>query len=285
MSMLRIAVPNKGSLSEAASTMLQEAGYRKRRDTRELVMVDEANNVEFFFLRPRDIAVYVAAGTLDVGITGRDLFRDARTNGEAEELMSLGFGRSTFRFAGPAGKYTSIDQLEGKRLATSYDGLLKDYLAEHNINVENVVRLDGAVESSIRLGVADVIADVVETGNTLRAAGMDTFGEPILVSEAVVIGRKGVSHRDIDTLLRRLQSVLVARQYVLMDYNIPRELAEEARELTPGFDAPTMSPLQDESWVAMRVMVRKEEMNMVMDQLHTLGARAILVSAILATRI
>lgn len=285
MTKLRIAVPNKGSLSESASLMLEEAGYRRRRDNRELVMVDDVNNVEFFFLRPRDIAVYVAAGTLDVGITGRDLFRDARTNGEAEELMSLGFGRSTFRFAGPKGEFNDISQLAGKRLATSYDGLLKDYLRDANIDVEAVVRLDGAVESSIRLGVADVIADVVETGNTLRAAGMETFGEPILVSEAVVIGRKDVEHRDINTLLRRLNSVLVARQYVLMDYNIPRALTEEARMLTPGFDAPTMSPLQDADWVAMRVMVKKEDMNMVMDQLHTLGARAILVSAILATRI
>jgi ATP phosphoribosyltransferase len=185
--MLRVAVPNKGSLSEAASAMLSEAGYRQRRDTRELVMVDPDNDIEFFFLRPRDIAVYVGQGTLDVGITGRDLLLDAEV--EAEELLPLGFAASTFRFAGPVGDFTKVEELEGKRLATSYDGLLRGYLAERGINAK-VVRLDGAVESSVRLGVADAIADVVETGNTLKAAGMEIFGDPILKSEAVLIRRR-----------------------------------------------------------------------------------------------
>ena len=190
--MLRVAVPNKGSLSEAASAMLSEAGYRQRRDTRELVMVDPDNDIEFFFLRPRDIAVYVGRGTLDVGITGRDLLLDAEV--EAEELLPLGFAASTFRFAGPVGDFASVEQLDGKRLATSYDGLLRGYLAERGINAK-VVRLDGAVESSVRLGVADAIADVVETGNTLKAAGMEIFGDPILKSEAVLIRRTGRRRR------------------------------------------------------------------------------------------
>src|SRR3954451_19533651 len=125
--LIRIAVPNKGSLSKAAAQMLREAGYAQRSDPKELVLLDEANGVEFFFLRPRDIAVYVGQGTLDVGITGRDLLLDAKV--EAEELLPLGFAPSTFRFAGPVGDFTGVEQLEGKRLATSYDGLLRDYLA------------------------------------------------------------------------------------------------------------------------------------------------------------
>jgi len=191
--MLRVAVPNKGSLSEAASAMLSEAGYRQRRDSRELVMVDPDNDIEFFFLRPRDIAVYVGQGTLDVGITGRDLLLDAQV--EAEELLPLGFAASTFRFAGPIGDFSSVEELEGKRLATSYDGLLRDYLADRGIKAR-VVRLDGAVESSVRLGVADAIADVVETGNTLKAAGMEIFGEPILKSEAVLIRHRRGRRRE-----------------------------------------------------------------------------------------
>ena len=286
--MLRVAVPNKGSLSEAASAMLSEAGYRQRRDTRELVMMDPDNDVEFFFLRPRDIAVYVGKGTLDVGITGRDLFLDAQV--EAEELLPLGFAASTFRFAGPVGDFASAEQLEGKRLATSYDGLLRGYLAERGINAK-VVRLDGAVESSVRLGVADAIADVVETGNTLKAAGMEIFGEPILKSEAVLIRRTGNggaangTAREIDVLIRRLQGVLVARQYVLMDYDIRKELVEKAAALTPGLESPTVSPLQDSDWVAVRSMVPKRETNRIMDELYDLGARAILVSSIHACRI
>ena len=286
--MLRVAVPNKGSLSEAASAMLSEAGYRQRRDTRELVMVDPDNDIEFFFLRPRDIAVYVGQGTLDVGITGRDLLLDAEV--EAEELLPLGFAASTFRFAGPVGDFASAEQLEGKRLATSYDGLLRGYLAERGINAK-VVRLDGAVESSVRLGVADAIADVVETGNTLKAAGMEIFGEPILKSEAVLIRRTGNggaangTAREIDVLIRRLQGVLVARQYVLMDYDIRKELVEKAAALTPGLESPTVSPLQDSDWVAVRSMVPKRETNRIMDELYDLGARAILVSSIHACRI
>jgi ATP phosphoribosyltransferase len=286
--MLRVAVPNKGSLSEAASAMLSEAGYRQRRDTRELVMVDPDNDIEFFFLRPRDIAVYVGQGTLDVGITGRDLLLDAEV--EAEELLPLGFAASTFRFAGPVGDFAAAEELEGKRLATSYDGLLRTYLAERGINAK-VVRLDGAVESSVRLGVADAIADVVETGNTLKAAGMEIFGDPILKSEAVLIRRTGEggaangTAREIDVLIRRLQGVLVARQYVLMDYDIRKELVEKAAALTPGLESPTVSPLRDSDWVAVRSMVPKKETNRIMDELYDLGARAILVSSIHACRI
>ena len=280
--MLRVAVPNKGSLSEAASAMLAEAGYRQRRDTRELVMVDPDNDIEFFFLRPRDIAVYVGQGTLDVGITGRDLLLDAEV--DAEELLPLGFAASTFRFAGPVGDFSTVEQLEGKRLATSYDGLLRGYLADRGIKAK-VVRLDGAVESSVRLGVADAIADVVETGNTLKAAGMEIFGQPILNSEAVLIGRKGEQNPAAEVLIRRLQGVLVARQYVMMDYDIRKELVEEAAALTPGLESPTVSPLRDSDWVAVRSMVPKRQTNRIMDELYDLGARAILVSTIHACRI
>jgi ATP phosphoribosyltransferase len=286
--MLRVAVPNKGSLSEAASAMLSEAGYRQRRDSRELVMMDPDNDIEFFFLRPRDIAVYVGQGTLDVGITGRDLLLDAEV--AAEELLPLGFAASTFRFAGPVGDFAKVEELGGKRLATSYDGLLRGYLAERGINAK-VVRLDGAVESSVRLGVADAIADVVETGNTLKAAGMEIFGDPILKSEAVLIRRSedgGAANgtaKEIEVLIRRLQGVLVARQYVLMDYDIRKELVEQAAALTPGLESPTVSPLRDSDWVAVRSMVPKKETNRIMDELYDLGARAILVSSIHACRI
>ncbi|GAB3666441.1 ATP phosphoribosyltransferase [Zhihengliuella somnathii] len=282
--MLRVAVPNKGALSEAATSMLKEAGYLQRRDRRELAIVDAENDIEFFYLRPRDIAVYVGRGILDVGITGRDLFLDAEVGGDAEEILPLGLGASTFRFAGPAGDFASEQELDGKRIATSYDGLLRGYLAQRGLNAE-VVRLDGAVESSVRLGVADAIADVVETGNTLKAAGMETFGEPILASEAVLIGRTGEVPQGIEVLKRRLNSVLVASRYVMLDYDVPKDLAEQACAVTPGLESPTVSPLADSGWVAVRSMVRKSQTNAMMDELYDLGARAILVSQIHACRI
>jgi ATP phosphoribosyltransferase len=281
--MLRVAVPNKGSLSEAAVEMLHEAGYRRRQDSRELVLSDPANDAEFFFLRPRDIAVYVGSGTLDLGITGRDLLLDS--GAAAEELVSLGFGGSTFRFAARPGAVTGVPDLQGRRIATSYPGLVEGYLRERGVTAD-VVRLDGAVETAVRLGVADVVADVVSTGATLRGQGLEVFGDPNLQSEAVLIRRRGAGEDPaVGVLVRRLQGVLVARQYVLMDYDVRTELVEQATKIAPGFESPTVSSLHDKEWCAVRVMVPRKETNRVMDELYDLGARAILVTSIHACRI
>lgn len=279
--MLRIAVPNKGSLSDPASRMLAEAGYRQRRDSKELVLIDHDNDVEFFFLRPRDVAVYVGTGTVDAGITGRDLLIDSGAN--ATEHRALGFASSTFRFAAPAESISSIEQLQGRRIATSYDVLVTNYLAEHGIDA-SVVHLDGAVESSVQLGIADAVADVVETGSTLRAAGLSTFGDPLLQSEAVLITGENPP-AGLSVLDRRIQGVLVARGYVLIDYDIHSEDLERAVALTPGLQSPTVSPLHDGTWYAVRAMVAKADTNTVMDQLDEVGAKAILVTPILACRI
>ncbi|ACV08965.1 ATP phosphoribosyltransferase [Jonesia denitrificans] len=282
--MFRIAVPNKGSLSEPAVAMLREAGYKQRRDTRELVLADPDNGVEFFFLRPRDVAVYVGAGTVDAGITGRDLLLDS--GAEAVEHLALGFARSTFRFAAPAGTMTSVEQIAGQRVATSYNVLVANHLADKGIYPKDVVHLDGAVESSVKLGVADIIADVVETGTTLRAAGLDVFGEPILTSEAVLIRPRQAEISDgLNTLTRRLQGVMTAHEYVLMDYDVQVNLVDAAVAVTPGLESPTVSPLHDSQWVAVRAMVKKSQTNKVMDELYAIGARAILVTAIVACRL
>jgi ATP phosphoribosyltransferase len=279
--MLRIAVPNKGTLSESAVEMLHEAGYATRRDPKELTVSDLRNDVEFFYLRPRDIATYVGSGALDVGITGRDLLLDSHST--AVEVDLLDFGGSTFRFAGPIGRFSSLDDLEGVRVATSYDALVRDFLEREGVTA-TVVRLDGAVESAVRLGVADAVADVVETGSTLRKQGLETFGPVILESSAVLIASSaGVP--GIETLRRRLQGVMVAHQYVLMDYDLPADLVDAAVRITPGLESPTVSPLRDSGWVAVRVMVPSAETNHVMDELYELGARAILVSSIHAARI
>jgi ATP phosphoribosyltransferase len=281
--MLKIAVPNKGALAESAAQMLAEAGYRQRRNAKDLVTLDPDNDVEFFYLRPRDIAIYVGEGTLDVGITGRDLLLDSGAH--ATENISLGFGASTFRFAAPIGAMSEVADLAGARIATSYPGIVEAYLSERGITAD-VVRLDGAVESSVRLGVADAIADVVETGSTLRQADLEVFGEPILASEAVLITRQDAAEPDgFAVFKRRLDGVLVARTYVMMDYDIRVEQVERAVELTPGIESPTVSPLHREGWVAVRSMVPRDAAQKVMDGLFELGARGILVTDILACRI
>jgi ATP phosphoribosyltransferase len=281
--MLRIAVPNKGSLSEPACQMLAEAGYRQRSDTRELVLIDAENDTEFFFLRPRDIAIYVGSGRLHVGITGEDLLLDS--GAQAEAILPLGFAGSTFRFAGRPGVAERVQDLDGKRIATAYPGVVQKYLSDNGITAD-VIRLDGAVETAVRLDVADVIADVVSTGTTLRNAGLAIFGEPLLSSEAVLIrGKASESNPRVEQLVRRLQGVIIARQYVLMDYDIPDELVDAAVAITPGFESPTVSPLHHKGWSAVRSMVERKTTNQVMDELWELGARGILVTDIHACRL
>jgi ATP phosphoribosyltransferase len=281
--MLRVAVPNKGALSDPARQILLEAGYLAGANLRDLVVADHANGVEFFFLRPRDIAIYVGSGTLDLGITGLDMLLDS--GAQAREVMRLGFAPSTFRLAAPVGAATSIADLAGRRIATSYPGLLQEHLDRLGI-AATVVRLDGAVENAVALGVADAVADVVATGGTLRQAGLEPVGEALLVSEALLVRRAGVGQDgDVATFVRRLQGVLTARTYVMVDYDIPAELVAAACLITPGIESPTVSPLADSHWSAVRAMVSRESVHRVMDELYELGARGIIVTDIHACRL
>lgn len=281
--MLRVAVPNKGTLSEPAAEMLREAGYRQRSDSRDLTVLDPVNDVEFFFLRPKDIAIYVGSGELDLGITGRDLTADS--GAPVSELIGLGFGYSTFRYAGPdAAAWTETD-LAGKRIATAYAHLVREDLAARGIEAD-VIRLDGAVEISIQLGVADAIADVVGSGRTLKQHGLQPFGDVICSSEAVLIERAGSpSSSAARQLANRLQGIVVAQQYVMLDYDCPKSLLERATAITPGLESPTVAPLSDPDWVAVRAMVLRKNSNPVMDALVEIGAKAILVSDIRSCRL
>ena len=281
--MLRVAVPNKGALSETAAEILSEAGYRRRTDSRDLTVLDLANQVEFFFLRPKDIAIYVGSGELDLGITGRDLALDS--GAPVTERLALGFGRSTFRYAAPAGRDWQPGDLTGLRIATSYPNLVLLDLAARGITAD-VIRLDGAVEISIQLGVADAIADVVGSGRTLRQHNLVAFGESLCDSEGVLIERSGADSTDRvhNQLVARIQGVVFAHQYLMLDYDCPRRLLPDAVQITPGLESPTVSPLADENWVAVRAMVPRKEHNDVMDRLADLGAKAILASDIRSCR-
>ena len=280
--MLRVAVPNKGALSESAAAVLAEAGYRKRSDSKDLTVLDINNDVEFFFLRPKDIAIYVGAGTLDLGITGRDLARDS--GAQVDEELAMGFGSSTFRYAAPAGQKWGVDDLAGKRIATSYPNLVRDDLASRGMTAE-IIRLDGAVEISIQLGVADAIADVVGSGRTLRQHGLEAFGESLCDSEGVLISRAGVDpDKRATQFIKRVQGVVFGQQYVMIDYDCPRSLLEQATAITPGLESPTVAPMADPEWAAVRAMVPRRDHQNLMDELSELGARAILASDIRSCR-
>lgn len=281
--MLRIAIPNKGQLSEPARDMLREAGYAAAATSRELVVQDPENDVEFFFLRPRDIATYVASGTLDVGITGQDMLADSGAN--AETVLELSFAPSTFRLAAPAGTGANVAGASGKRIATSYPGILAAWLQAQNINAD-IVKLDGAVENAVRLGVADLVADVVATGTTLKQAGLEVVGEPIFTSQAILITRPDFTDRNaLEVFVRRIQGVIVARNYVLVDYDIQNSLVEQACKITPGIESPTVSALHDSQWSAVRAMVPRKQVHAIMDELYDLGARGVIVTDIHACRI
>jgi len=281
---IKIAVPNKGSLSEKAMEVLSEAGYKSRGMHKSLNVPDEDNGVEFFFLRPKDIAIYVAQGHLDLGITGRDLALDSRA--KVEEVLQLGFGSSTFRFAAPQGEAWTVEARQGRRIATSYPPLVEDYLAARGIAPAEVIRLDGAVEISIKLGVADVIADVVSTGATLRQQGHAPFGEPITSSEAVAVKRAGVElDARHDVVLKRIKGILNAQTYLMIDYNVSRDKLEASTAITPGITGPTVSPLSREGWVAVRAMVPRLDANKVMDDLASVGAEGILATELRIARL
>ena len=277
--MLRIAVPNKGALSDSAAEILSEAGYRKRSDPKDLTVIDRTNGVEFFFLRPKDIAIYVGSGELDFGITGRDLA--AESGAPVRERLALGFGSSSFRYAAPAGRSWSIADLAGKRIATAYPNLVRKDLSTRGIDAE-VIRLDGAVEISVQLGDADAIADVVGSGRTLSLHNLVAFGESLCDSEAVLIERDGAgddaSHAARDQVAARVQGVVFGQQYLMLDYDCPRAVLESATAITPGLESPTIAPLADPDWVAVRALVPRRDINAIMDQIAAIGAKAILAS-------
>ena len=269
---------------EPAAEILAEAGYRRRTDPKDLTVIDPVNHVEFFFLRPKDIAIYVGSGELDFGITGRDLVRDS--DAPVRERLALGFGSSSFRYAGPAGRDWTTADLAGKRIATAYPNLVRKDLADRGIEAI-VIRLDGAVEISVQLGVADAIADVVGSGRTLSLHDLVAFGEPLCDSEAVLIERTDQDSHDQseakaarDQLAARVQGVVFGQQYLMLDYDCPRSALDKATSITPGLESPTIAPLADPDWVAIRALVPRRGVNEIMDELAAIGAKAILGSDI-----
>ena len=282
--MLQIAIPNKGALSEKAVALLKEAGYKCSRSSRELIVTDEENNINFIFLRPRDIAVYVGKGILDMGITGRDLAIDSKA--EVTEIQALNFGNSAFHYAVPKDSGLLPDKFEGLRIATSYPEIVRQDLEKRGIPAQ-IVRLDGAVEISIELGVADAIADVVESGRTLKEAGLEVVGDSLMKSEAVLIARNDEIAKtpEVSRLLGRLRGILVARKYAMVEYDIPVDKCDEACKLTPGIESPTISPLSNPDWVAVKAMIKNKESNHIMDELHKIGARGIIVTNLCSCRL
>lgn len=283
--MLQIALPNKGALSDGAVELASEAGYHCKRRGRELSVRDTEHGVEFVFLRPRDIATYVSKGIIDLGVTGLDLTYDSEA--DVEHMMDLGFGKARFCYAVPkSSSMTPSDFTADTRIATSYDTVVRRDLEERGIDAR-VVPLDGAVEISIQLGVADAIADVVQTGRTIDEAGLKTTGDPIVRSQAILVAQNGntAQKEAAQRFAERIKGIIVAREYVVVEYDLPKDRLTEAREITPGIESPTVSPLSKEGWVAVKAMVRRDDINEIMDDLTEIGARGIIITSIRTCRI
>ncbi|MCY3487041.1 MAG: ATP phosphoribosyltransferase [Bacteroidetes bacterium] len=282
--MLQIALPNKGALATDAVELIRAAGYKCRRSGRELRVRDTDNQVLFYFLRPRDIATYVSNGVLDLGIIGRDFLNEQQAG--LEEILSLGFGTARLCYAGPRDRNLTPDQFDGLRIATSFSHLVSADLKKRKIQAE-IVPLDGAVEVSIQLGVADIIADLVQTGRTLEDAGLSVIGEPILHTEAVLTGRTGTveAKSAAGLFVRRIQGILLARTYVMIEYGCPRSSLERVCEITPGIESPTIAPLSKPDWIAVKALAKREEANQIMDDLERLGATGIVITDIRTCRI
>ena len=278
MTNLRIGLPSKGRLAEVSEQLLKKAGLKFRRQNRSLFARVSDMPVDIIFLRTDDIPVLCAEGALDMGITGSDLVAEADV--DLDERLQLGVGKCRLAICVPDdGDFNDAASLDGQRIATSFPTVTRKYLGQHGAEA-HLVKLTGSVEIMISLGIADAIVDLVETGSTLAANRLRILDE-IGNYQTILVQNKERRHADLaDRIVRRLQGVVIAQGYSLLEYNIPREKLAQAEEITPGYNSPTINPLEDNDWCAVRVMVKSSQVSPVMDQLDELGASAILETQI-----
>ena len=280
---LRIGVPSKGRLAEIAEALLKEAGLHFRRTERSLFARCRELPVDITFLRADDIPVLCAEGAIDLGVTGADLVAESRV--ELNTRLELGVGNCKLAVCVPeASPITHPGQLNGARVASSFPNITADYLKQHGATA-HLVTVTGSVEIMIALGVADAIVDLVETGSTLAANQLrilDQIGQ----YETILVQNRAARESELaDRVVRRLEGVVIARSYSLLEYNVPRNKLKEAEQITPGFNSPTVSALEDPGWCAVRVMVRRGEVIAIMERLEALGASAILEAQITNCRL
>lgn len=279
--MIKVALPNKGMLFEPTQELLKACGYKASKPYKTLTQIDTKNGIEFFFLRPSDIPMYVGRGIIDAGITGIDFNAEAKS--PAVKVLDLPFGASKLCAAVPnESPIQSLADLKDATIATSFPNIVEDYYKKKM----DFVVLEGAVEISVSLGVANAIVDVVETGTTLKQAGLRIIGEPLFRSNAAIFcNPQKTELEEVNTLIRRIQGKLVAQTYMMIEYDCPSELLSKACEMTPGLDAPTVTKLHGREWYSVKAMVPREEANAIMDKLWDAGARSILLFGIESARI
>ncbi|RBO86017.1 ATP phosphoribosyltransferase [Marinomonas aquiplantarum] len=275
--MIRVALPNKGALYGPCVELLTSCGYKVKKPTKGLYFEDSKNQVEFYFLRASDIPMYLNKGIIDVGVTGEDFHREKQS--QASKMLDLPFGHSKLCIA--AMENTILDdsnQVKSLRIATSFPNLVKQHFNSTGLDL---VELDGAVEISISLGLADCVVDIVETGATLKSAGLKVVGEPIFTSNAALFSaQESQSKEDVKRFIDRVNGRLIALEYQMVEYDVPTNLLDKACELTPGIQSPTISQLKNHAWCSVKSMVKKEDAHQILDQLKAIGCKAILLTNI-----
>jgi len=276
--LLRIGVPSKGRLAEVSSQLLNEAGLPFRRNERSLFVRCREMPIEVVFLRTEDIPVLTAEGAIDLGITGADLV--AECGMPLIHRLDLGIGSCRLALCIADDSAVSDPRhLAGKRIATSFPRITRRWLADRGVEA-HLVELSGSVEIMIQLGVADAVVDLVETGSTLAANRLRVIAE-IGRYETVLVQNEQVADGALaDRIVRRLEGIVIARSYSLLEYNIPRGRLAEAEAVTPGFHSPTVSSLEDPNWCAVRAMVRRGEAHGIIERLEAIGASAIVETSI-----
>jgi len=283
MSNLRIGVPSKGRLAEIAEALLKEAGLHFRRTERSLFARCKELPVDITFLRADDIPVLCSEGAIDLGVTGADLVAESRV--ELNSRLELGVGNCRLAVCVPeSSPIKHASELNGSRIATSFPNVTADYLRKHGA-AAHLVNVTGSVEIMIALGVADAIVDLVETGSTLAANQLRILDQIGQYETILVQNRQAREPELADRVVRRLEGVVIARCYSLLEYNVPRNKLADAERITPGFNSPTVSALEDADWCAVKVMIRRSEVIAIMEKLEALGASAILETQITNCRL
>lgn len=279
--MIKVALPNKGQLFEPTMDILAACGYKVSKSLRSLSTLDNENGVEFYFLRPGDIPLYVSNGILDAGITGMDFV--AEKGVAPSKLLDLNYGASKLCAAVPQNSpVRTLDELKTSRIATSFPNIVKKYFGGH----DKLVELEGAVEISVKLGIADAVVDIVETGTTLVQAGLRIVGEPLFLSRSALFANAGrESQTELVVLKSRLEGKLLAMEYMMVEYDAPADKKDVACAITPGIESPTVTPLAKAGWFSVKAMVRKRESQKIMDELSKLGCKGILLTSIDSARI
>ncbi len=280
--MIKIALPNKGQLCDPTLEILTDCGYRVNRSARSLSALDLENGIEFYFLRPGDIPLYISNGILDAGVTGRDFVAEKEL--QPSWLLDLHFGQSKMCAAVPQeSPVQSLAEVAALKIATSFPNITRSYFKGKSLQI---VDLEGAVEISIKLGIAEAIVDVVETGSTLRQAGLRIVGEPLFHSVAALYAHPGrETAEEVLILKSRLEGKLVAHQHKMVEYDCPATILDAACAITPGIESPTIMPLQKQGWFSVKSMIQKREAHKIMDDLSRLGCKGILLSSVESARI